>query len=82
MKTYHELSSPNISRLLPLPLHRLIVQFTEARPEFVNGVVYIAGGCRNTGKLAKVDLPALVIRGSRDPFTPEKVTPTTAVDRL
>lgn len=48
----------------------------------MNGVVYIAGGCRNTGKLAKADLPALVIRGSRDPFIPEKVTPTTAVNRL
>lgn len=39
----------------------------------MDGVVYMAGGCRSTGKLAKLDLPALMIRGSRDPFTPEEV---------
>ncbi|CAM9961673.1 unnamed protein product [Ectocarpus fasciculatus] len=46
--------------------------FTEARPECVNGVVYMGGGGKPTGKIANLDLPSLVIRGSRDPFTPEK----------
>eukprot|EP00752_Nemacystus_decipiens_P016500 g14749.t2 len=46
--------------------------FTEARPEYVNGVVYIGGGGKPTGKLATHELPSLIIRGSRDPFTPEK----------
>ncbi|CAM9173446.1 unnamed protein product [Hapterophycus canaliculatus] len=45
--------------------------FTEARPECVNGVVYMATS-RPTGKLSKLDLPSLLIRGSRDPFTLEK----------
>lgn len=54
--------------------HRL--QFTEARPECVSGVVYMGGGGKPTGKLANHELPSLVIRGSRDPFTPEKVPPT------
>ncbi|CAN0090721.1 unnamed protein product [Scytosiphon promiscuus] len=45
--------------------------FTEARPECVNGVVFMASS-RPTGKLAKLNLPSLVIRGSRDPFTLEK----------
>lgn len=39
----------------------------------MNGVVYMGGGGKPTGKLANHELPSLVIRGSRDPFTPEKV---------
>lgn len=50
-----------------------LAQFTQARPECVNGVVFMGGGYRTGGKLAKMDLPALLIRGSRDPFTPEEV---------
>jgi len=38
----------------------------------VSGVVYM-GSVKPTGKLSKLDVPSLVIRGSRDPFTPEKV---------
>lgn len=55
--------------------------FTEARPECVNGVVYMGGGGKPTGKLANHGLPSLVIRGSRDPFTAEKDMQK-AVDKL
>ncbi|CAM9661813.1 unnamed protein product [Laminaria digitata] len=46
--------------------------FTEARPECVSGVVFMGSSSGIAGKLENFDLPCLVIRGSRDAFTPEK----------
>lgn len=48
-------------------------QFTAARPECVDGVVFMGGGAKMKGNLAKLDIPSLLIRGSRDPLTPERV---------
>lgn len=49
------------------------LQFTTGKPECVHGVVFMGSGNRTGGRLATIDVPALVIRGSRDPFTLEEV---------
>ena len=74
---YHQMAVHSVKMraaylTLPSPPLRP-VQFTQARPECVSGVVFIGSSSGVAGKLENFDLPCLVIRGSRDPCTPEKV---------
>lgn len=50
-----------------------LTQFAVAKPESVQGVVYMGSGSMIGDVLANKDLPALVLRGSRDPFCPKEV---------
>ena len=49
------------------------MEFYSENPSLVHGVVYMGSGNMVGDALAGVDVPALVLRGSRDPFCPPEV---------
>lgn len=59
--------------------YRLPSQFANARPDCVNGVVYM--GSAGEGLKANLELPVLSICGSRDPFTLGVVSRTGSVQK-
>lgn len=50
-------------------------QFYPKNPDSVHGVVYMGSGNRISDAMQGAEVPALVLRGSRDPFCPEEVSP-------
>ncbi|CAM9223043.1 unnamed protein product [Scytosiphon promiscuus] len=49
-----------------------IERFYPENPDSVHGVVYMGSGNRIGDAMAGAEVPALVLRGSRDPFCPEE----------
>lgn len=48
-------------------------EFFPEKSSRVHGVVYLGAGVRIGDTLASADVPAMLVKGSRDPFTPPEV---------